>query len=122
MPLASTPTRSSPTPRRSTGASPARALTRIGLEPSGDSAVDRRGVGELRVGVEAKGLLSGLLIAARELSEDAERELERPGRSISVLCGDAFVGALLGSGVGVVTSAAPVRYVDDQLLDELLAG
>jgi hypothetical protein len=89
---------------------------------SGDSAVDRRGVGELRVGVEAKGLLSGLLIAARELSEDAERELERPGRSISVLCGDAFVGALLGSGVGVVTSAAPVRYVDDQLLDELLAG
>jgi len=89
---------------------------------SGENAVDRRGVGELRVGVEAKGFLSGLLIAARELSEEAERELERPGRSIAVLCGDAFVGALLGAGVGVVTAAAPVRYVDDQLLDELLAG
>jgi hypothetical protein len=89
---------------------------------SGESPVDRRGVGELRVGVEAKGFLSGLLIAARELSEEAERELERPGRSIAVLAGDAFVGALLGSGVGVVTAAAPVRYVDDQLLDELLAG
>jgi hypothetical protein len=89
---------------------------------AGETPVDRRGVGELRVGVEAKGFLSGLLIAARELSEDAERELERPGRSIAVLGGDAFVGALLGSGVGVVTAAAPVRYVDDQLLDELLAG
>jgi hypothetical protein len=89
---------------------------------AGETPVDRRGVGELRVGVEAKGFLSGLLIAARELSEEAERELERPGRSIAVLGGDAFVGALLGSGVGVVTAAAPVRYVDEQLLDELLAG
>jgi len=89
---------------------------------SGDAPVDRRGVGELRVGVEAKGLLSGLLVAARELSPEAERELERPGRSISVLCGDALVSALLSSGVGVVTVAAPLRYVDDQMLDELLAG
>jgi hypothetical protein len=89
---------------------------------SGNEAVDRRGVGELRVGVEAKQLLAGLLLSARELSEDAERELVRPGRSIMVLCGDAFVGALIGAGVGVVTAAAPLRYVDDQLLDELLAG
>jgi len=89
---------------------------------SGDEAVDRRGVGELRVGVEAKGLLAGLLVAARELSPEAERELERPGRSIAVLCGDALVSALLSSGVGVVTVAAPLRYVDDQMLDELLAG
>jgi hypothetical protein len=89
---------------------------------SGDAPVDRRGIGELRVGVEAKGLLAGLLIAPRELSSEAERELERPGRSISVLCGDALVSALLQSGVGVVTVAAPLRYVDDQMLDELLAG
>ena len=49
-------------------------------------------------------------------------ELERNGRSITVVAGDAFVSALLASGVGVVTAAAPLRYVDDQLLSELLAG
>ena len=39
-----------------------------------------------------------------------------------MLVGDSFVSALLAAGVGVVTAAAPVRYVDDQLLGELLAG
>lgn len=89
---------------------------------SGDHAIDRRGIGELRVGVEAKGLVAGILFAPRELSDDAEQELERSGRSISVICGDLLVAALIASGVGVVSSAAPVHYVDDQLLDELLAG
>jgi len=89
---------------------------------AGDEPVDRRGVGELRVGVEAKQLLAGHLFAARELSSEAERELERPGRSIAVYAGDSFVTALLSAGVGVVTAAAPVRYVDDQLFGELLAG
>ncbi|HVV86710.1 MAG TPA: restriction endonuclease [Kofleriaceae bacterium] len=89
---------------------------------SGDTPVDRRGVGELRVGVEAKGLLAGYLLAARELSAEAERELERPGRSLTMLVGDSFVSALLAAGIGVVTAAAPVRYVDEQLLGELLAG
>ena len=106
---------------------------------AGDAPVDRRGVGELRVGVEAKNLLAGLLFAAREVREalerdqgllregarevlPRERELERPGRSISVYAGDGFVTALLTAGVGVVTAAAPVRYVDDQLFGELLAG
>nr|MBA3499752.1 restriction endonuclease [Deltaproteobacteria bacterium] len=89
---------------------------------SGDEPIDRRGIGELRVGVEAKNLVAGILFSARELSEDAERELERPGRSISVMCGDQLVAALIAGGVGVVSSAAPLHYVDDQLLDELLAG
>lgn len=89
---------------------------------SGDQPIDRRGVGELRVGVEAKALVAGILFSARELSEDAERELERAGRSIAVICGDQLVAALIASGVGVVSSAAPLHYVDDQLLDELLAG
>jgi hypothetical protein len=114
--------------KRIGGISYATALPPDGSSPilvsarSGDVPVDRRGVGELRVGVEAKQLLAGLLLSARELSEDAERELVRPGRSIMVLCGDAFVGALIGAGVGVVTAAAPLRYVDDELLAELLAG
>lgn len=89
---------------------------------SGDQPIDRRGIGELRVGVEAKSLVAGILFSARELSEDAERELERSGRSIAVICGDQLVAALIASGVGVVSAAAPLHYVDDQLLDELLAG
>jgi hypothetical protein len=89
---------------------------------SGDQPIDRRGIGELRVGVEAKDLVAGILFSARELSEDAERELERPGRSIAVMCGDQLVAALIATGVGVVSAAAPLHYVDDQLLDELLAG
>ncbi len=89
---------------------------------SGDQPIDRRGIGELRVGVEAKNLVAGILFSARELSEDAERELERPGRSIAVMCGDQLVAALINAGVGVVSSAAPLHYLDEQLLEELLAG
>lgn len=89
---------------------------------SGSEPIDRRGIGELRVGVEAKNLVAGILMSAPELSEDAERELERAGRSIAVVCGDQLVAALIATGVGVVSSAAPLHFVDDQLLDELLAG
>jgi hypothetical protein len=89
---------------------------------SGSEAIDRRGIGELRVGVEAKDLVAGILFSASELSEDAERELERAGRSISVVCGDQLVATLIAAGVGVVSSAAPMHYLDDQLLEELLQG
>ena len=89
---------------------------------SGDQPIDRRGIGELRVGVEAKDLVAGILFSATELSEDAERELERAGRSIVVMCGEQLVAALVKSGVGVVSAAAPLHYLDDQLLDEILAG
>jgi hypothetical protein len=90
---------------------------RSGVQPS-----VRRGIGELRVGGVAKNLVAGFLFSARELSEDAERELERAGRSIAVICGDQLVATLIAAGVGVVSAAAPLHYVDDQLLDELLAG
>ena len=89
---------------------------------SGDQPIDRRGIGELRVGVEAKNLVAGILFSVPELSEDAEKELERAGRSIAVICGDQLVAALIATGVGVVSSSAPLHFVDDQLLDELLAG
>jgi len=89
---------------------------------SGAEPIDRRGIGELRVGVEAKDLVAGILYSPSELSEDAERELERAGRSISVVCGDQLVATLITAGVGVVSSAAPMHYLDDQLLEELLAG
>jgi restriction endonuclease Mrr len=89
---------------------------------SGNEPIDRRGIGELRVGVEAKDLVTGILMTPGDLSEDAERELERAGRSISVVCGDQLVAALIQAGVGVVSSAAPLHYLDDQLLEELIAG
>jgi hypothetical protein len=89
---------------------------------SGSEPIDRRGIGELRVGVEAKDLVAGILFSPSELSEDAERELERAGRSISVVCGDQLVATLINAGVGVVSSAAPMHYLDDQLLEELLVG
>jgi restriction endonuclease Mrr len=89
---------------------------------SGEQAIDRRGIGELRVGVEAKDLVAGILFSPSELSEDAEHELERAGRSIAVSCGDQLVAALVAAGVGVVSAAAPLHYLDDTLLDELLAG
>lgn len=89
---------------------------------SGAEPVDRRGVGELRVGVEAKGLLAGVLFAAAPLSADAERELERGGRSITVVCADSLTRALIDAGVGVAMAPAQLRYLDDAMLDELLSG
>jgi hypothetical protein len=105
-----------------TAQAPGLARTVLISARSGDEPIDRRGIGELRVGVEAKDLVAGILFAPRELSADAEQELERSGRSISVMCGDLLVAALIATGVGVVSAAAPVHYLDDQLLDELLAG
>jgi hypothetical protein len=101
---------------------PGLARTVLVSARSGAEPIDRRGIGELRVGVEAKDLVAGILMTPGELSEDAERELERAGRSIAVICGDQLVAALINAGVGVVTSAAPVHYLDDQLLEEILAG
>jgi hypothetical protein len=86
---------------------------------AGDQLVDRRGVGELRAGVEAKGLRNGVLLAPQPLSEEAHKELERGGRAVSVLCGDAFVTALIEAGVAVRKSTAPVILVDDEFLDEV---
>jgi hypothetical protein len=105
-----------------TALAPGLARTVLVSARSGDQPIDRRAVGELRVGVEAKNLVSGILFAPGEVSEDAERELERAGRSIVVTCGEQLVAALVAAGVGVVSAAAPLHYVDDQLLDELLAG
>jgi hypothetical protein len=105
-----------------TALAPGLARTVLVSARSGDQPIDRRAVGELRVGVEAKDLVSGILFAPGEVSEDAERELERAGRSIVVTCGEQLVAALVAAGVGVVSAAAPLHYVDDQLLDELLAG
>jgi hypothetical protein len=87
---------------------------RAGTEP-----VDRRGVGELRAGVEAKGLAGGLLFSPQDLSADARLEQSREGKPISAVCGEDFVSSLFTVGVGVVAATARVHYLDCDLLDEL---
>ncbi len=89
---------------------------------AGDEPVSRRGVGELRAGVAAKDLISGLLIAPRPLSEAAQRELAREGKSIAVLCGDELVAQLIARGIGVRVRSAPAIYFDDELLREIASG
>lgn len=90
---------------------------------AGASPIDRRGIGELRVGVEAKNLPFGTLFAAASaLSPEAERELERAGRSIGVVCGDALVTALMSVGIGVAATAVTVRFLDEQFLEDLTVG
>lgn len=86
---------------------------------AGDDPVDRRGVGELRVGVMAKNLTSGLLLAPQELSETARRELGSKGPALSILVGDGFVAELVRSGVGVMRKTVPAVYFDDVFFNEL---
>ena len=86
---------------------------------AGNQEIDRRGVGELRAGVAAKGLGRGLLLAARELGSEARSELEREGAPITVIAGLGWASALAQAGVGVAQRMVPVTYLDGELLDRL---
>src|SRR5690606_7768404 len=55
-----------------TATAPGIARTVLLSARSGAEPIDRRGIGELRVGVEAKDLVAGILMTPGELSEDAE--------------------------------------------------
>lgn len=88
----------------------------VGVWLGGDP-VPRRGIGELRAGIAAKGLTAGLLIAAAELSEDAVSELEREGHAVSLLCADQLIEALLAAQLGVSVRALRVRVPDEALLE-----
>lgn len=86
---------------------------------AGNQEVDRRGVGELRAGVEAKGLARGLLMAPRELGGEARAELERGDTPVQAMCGLVWIAQLVELGVGVVERRIPVRYLDTELFDRL---
>jgi hypothetical protein len=86
---------------------------------AGNQPVDRRGVGELRAGIDAKNLGRGLLLAPRELGLEARAELDRDGRPIHALCGLPLAVALVGAGVAVTLRTIPVAYLDTDLLDRL---
>jgi hypothetical protein len=85
----------------------------------GNTPVDRRGVGELRAGLEAKDLTYGFLFAPRELSAEARGELERGGRPIVTTCGVPFVDRVLALGIGAQVSHAPITYLDPEFFDDL---
>jgi len=83
---------------------------------AGSEPVDRRGVGELRAGVQAKELAAGLLIAPAALGEEAQAELAAP---IDVLAGDALARAFADVSVGVHRSWVPVSYLDVDFFSDL---
>lgn len=89
---------------------------------AGDWPVDRRGVGELRAGLDAKDLPRGFLLAPQELSAEARAELDRRGRPVHALVGARMVRALASSGIGVVSTSVPVQYLDVELFDEVAEG
>jgi hypothetical protein len=76
-------------------------------------------VGELRVGVLAKGLTCGVLLAPQDLSDVARSELASKGPSLSVLVGDGFVAELVRSGIGTLRKSVPAVYFDESFFDEI---
>lgn len=86
---------------------------------AGGAPIDRRGVGELRAGVAAKNLRQGVLLSPWPLSDEALDELGKPGAPTHLVCGDEFVDAMWGAGIGVRVRQVPVRYLDGSFWDEM---
>ena len=62
---------------------------------------------------------AGVLLSARPLSTEALAELEKAGKPVIAVCGDALADALAGAGIGVQTAAVPVMYLDADYFEEL---
>ena len=77
-----------------------------------DRQVTRRGIGELRAGVDAKGASAGMLLSAQPLGSEAKEELENAGARIDVHAGARLVKQLAMHGVGVVRTAIPLTLLD----------
>ncbi len=88
---------------------------------SGPEEVDRRGVGELRAGIYAKDLDSGLLISPSALSDEADAELAKEGSHVRVLCGTDFVGELTAREVGLTWRHQQLPKIDQRFWDALLS-
>jgi hypothetical protein len=86
---------------------------------AGAQPVDRRGVGELRAGVEAKGFAGSLLLACAPLGEEALAEAAQPGPPTELITGDALARAFADASVGVHRSWVPVSYLDVDFFAEL---
>ena len=100
---------------RSLGAFRSRVL--IGVR-TGEAELQRRAVGELRAGLDARGFDEGFLFALGRLSGDAREEL-RSGRAVTVYDGDSIAAFLVDRKLGVRVQHAPVPYVDVDFFAEL---
>ncbi len=94
--------------------------TMIGVR-SGPEDLDRRGVGELRAGLHAKNLNSGLLLSPCALSDEAKVELAKDGAHLRVLCGRDFLSDLIAREVGVTWRHQQLPQVDQRFWDALLS-
>lgn len=88
---------------------------------SGPSEVDRRGVGELRAGLHAKGISSGLLLSPCEMSEEAEEELAKDGTPLRIICGSNLAAELLAREVGVTWRHIQLPQIDQRFYDAVLS-
>jgi hypothetical protein len=92
----------------------------IALRP-GEAEINRRAVGELRAGLQARGYDEGLLFAAARLGGDGAAELKN-GSGVVVHDGLSLATLLVKHGLGVRRLHLPVDYLDLEFLQELSEG
>ncbi len=82
----------------------------------------RRAIGELRVGIRARGQDEGLLMLAGRLAEDAIAEWKQPGPPIEIADGPALAETCIRHGVGVINAMVSVDFVDADFFAEIAEG
>jgi hypothetical protein len=103
---------------RSIGAGAVRTL--VAVRP-GEAELNRRAVGELRAGLQARGYEEGVLFAGGRLSGEAQAEL-KAGAGVRVYDGAQVALLCARHGVGVRRALAPVDYLDLDFFAEITEG
>jgi hypothetical protein len=85
---------------------------------AGEAEVNRRAVGELRAGLQAKGYDQGILLAAGRAGDEALAEL-KAGPGVTAYDGLATAELCARQGLGVRRLYLPVDYLDVELFSEL---
>lgn len=98
----------------------AEVRTLVSIRPGAEQG--RRAVGELRVGVSAKGFADGLLMAAGRLLPEAAAEAGTAGPPVELWDGDHLAALLVKLGIGVVRATMPLEYLDADFFADLQEG
>jgi hypothetical protein len=88
---------------------------------AGEGEINRRAVGELRAGLQARGFDEGLLVGGGRLGGDGAAEL-KAGSGVVVHDGLSLATLLVKHGLGVRRLQLPVDYLDLEFLAELSEG
>jgi HB1, ASXL, restriction endonuclease HTH domain/Restriction endonuclease len=88
---------------------------------AGEGEINRRAVGELRAGLQARGYDEGLLLGGGRLGGDGAAEL-KSGSGVVVHDGLSLATLLVKHGLGVRRLQLPVDYLDLEFLAELSEG